>query len=124
VGREIAAEAGRALKRVSLELGGKAPSIIAADAVIDAVIEGNLMSGLLDSGQVCAAATRYYVDRARADEFAEKMAHVAASMKLGPGLDASAQLGPVVSLEHLEQIDRYVGIGKPEGAQPPLRPAS
>lgn len=73
VGREIAAEAGRALKKVSLELGGKAPSIIAADADLDAVVEGNLMSGLLNSGQVCAAATRFYVDRVRADEFAEKL---------------------------------------------------
>ncbi|NKQ51461.1 aldehyde dehydrogenase [Amycolatopsis sp. K13G38] len=117
VGREIAAEAGRALKKVSLELGGKAPSIIAADADIDAVIEGNLMSGLLNSGQVCAAATRFYVDRERSDEFAEKMAGAAGSMTLGSGLDETAQLGPVVSLEQLEQIDSYVRIGKEEGAQ-------
>ncbi|MFC7343841.1 aldehyde dehydrogenase family protein [Saccharopolyspora griseoalba] len=116
VGREIAAEAGRALKKVSLELGGKAPSIIAADADIDAVVEGNLMSGLLNSGQVCAAATRFYVDSSRADEFAEKMAGAAGSMKLGPGLDESTQLGPVASLEQLEQIDRYVDIGRSEGA--------
>ncbi|PXY22737.1 aldehyde dehydrogenase family protein [Prauserella muralis] len=117
VGREIAAEAGRALKRVSLELGGKAPSIIAADADLDAVVEGNLMSGLLNSGQVCAAATRFYVDRRRADEFAEKMAGAADSMTLGSGLDENTQLGPVVSREQLEQIDHYVGIGKAEGAQ-------
>jgi len=117
VGREIAAEAGRALKKVSLELGGKAPSIVAADADIDSVIEGNLMSGLLNSGQVCAAATRFYVDRKRSDEFAEKMAGAAGSMTLGSGLDETAQLGPVVSLEQLEQIDSYVGIGKAEGAQ-------
>ncbi|MEV4644528.1 aldehyde dehydrogenase family protein [Saccharopolyspora sp. NPDC049357] len=117
VGREIGAEAGRALKKVSLELGGKAPSIIAADADIDAVIEGNLMSGLLNSGQVCAAATRYYVDSSRADEFAEKMAGAAGSMQLGPGLDESTQLGPVASLEQLEQIQRYVDIGKSEGAR-------
>ncbi|MTD56597.1 aldehyde dehydrogenase family protein [Amycolatopsis sp. RM579] len=117
VGREIAAEAGRALKTVSLELGGKAPSVIAADADLDTVLEGNLMSGLLNSGQVCAAATRFYVDRARADEFAEKMASAAGAMTLGPGLDPGTQLGPLVSLEHLEQVDEYVRIGQADGGQ-------
>ncbi|GAA1656416.1 aldehyde dehydrogenase DhaS [Fodinicola feengrottensis] len=116
VGREIASEAGRALKKVSLELGGKAPSIIDADADLDEAIEGNLMSGLLNSGQVCAAATRFYVDRKRADEFASKVAAIAGSMKLGSGLDETSQLGPLVSLEQLEQVDRYVQIGRSEGA--------
>jgi aldehyde dehydrogenase (NAD+)/betaine-aldehyde dehydrogenase len=117
VGREIASEAGRALKRVSLELGGKAPSIIAADADLEAAIAGNLMSGLLNSGQVCAAATRFYVDRKRSEEFAGKLAAAAGSMKLGSGLDETSQLGPLVSLEQLEQVDRYVQIGRDEGAE-------
>ncbi|MFJ6893219.1 aldehyde dehydrogenase family protein [Streptomyces hokutonensis] len=117
VGREIAADAGRALKRVSLELGGKAPSIIAADADIDAVIVGNLMAGLGNSGQACAAAARFYVDRSRADEFATKAASAASGMRLGPGLDPSTRLGPLTSLEHLEKVDAYVRIGEAEGAQ-------
>ncbi|MDR7304086.1 aldehyde dehydrogenase family protein [Haloactinomyces albus] len=117
VGREISAEAGRSLKRVSLELGGKAPSIIAADVDIDAVVEGNLMGGLLNSGQVCAAYTRFYVDSKRADEFAEKLSGAASSMKLGSGLDEATQLGPLVSAEQVEQVDRYVGVGRNEGAQ-------
>lgn len=117
VGREIGAEAGRSLKRVSLELGGKAPSIIAADADIDAVIEGNLTGGLLNSGQVCAAYTRFYVDSSRADEFAEKLGGAAAEMRLGPGLEESTQVGPLVSAEQVEQVDRYVGLGRSEGAQ-------
>ena len=74
VGRQIGAVAGRALKRVSLELGGKAPSILAPDADIDAVIQANLMGGVLNSGQVCAAYTRFYVPRRRAAEFAGKLA--------------------------------------------------
>jgi acyl-CoA reductase-like NAD-dependent aldehyde dehydrogenase len=117
VGREIAAVCGRDLKKVSLELGGKAPSIIAADADVDAVIEGNLTSGLFNSGQVCAAATRFYVQRSRADEFSGKLAVAAESMRLGPGLNADTQLGPVVSAQHLDHIDRYVSIGRDEGAQ-------
>ncbi|RNL86740.1 aldehyde dehydrogenase family protein [Halostreptopolyspora alba] len=117
VGREIAAEAGRALKRVSLELGGKAPSIIAADADLDAAVQGNIMGGLLNSGQVCAAYTRFYVDAERHDEFTEKLAGAAASMKLGPGLNEDTQMGPLVSGEHLAQVERYVDLGKAEGAE-------
>jgi aldehyde dehydrogenase (NAD+)/betaine-aldehyde dehydrogenase len=116
VGREIAAEAGRALKRVSLELGGKAPSIITADADVDSVIQGNLLGGVFNSGQMCAACTRFYVDRKRADEFAEKLAGAASGMKLGSGLDAGTHLGPLVSAEHLARVDGYVTIGKREGA--------
>ncbi|MGI5132505.1 aldehyde dehydrogenase family protein [Pseudonocardia sp. CA-107938] len=117
VGREIAAEAGRALKKVSLELGGKAPSIIAADADIDAAVAGNLMGGLLNSGQVCAAYTRFYVDARRADEFSEKLAAAARSMTIGNGLDAATQLGPLVTPEQVDRVDAYVRIGKAEGAQ-------
>jgi aldehyde dehydrogenase (NAD+)/betaine-aldehyde dehydrogenase len=117
VGREIAVEAGRALKKVSLELGGKAPSIITADADIDAAVEGNLMGGLLNSGQVCAAYTRFYVDARRADEFSEKLAAAARSMTLGNGLDAATQLGPLVTPEQVDRVDAYVRIGQDEGAQ-------
>ena len=117
VGREIAAEAGRSLKRCSLELGGKAPSIVAADADVDSVLEGNVLGGLLNSGQVCAAYTRFYVDRRRSDEFAEKLAAAAGSMRLGRGLDENTQLGPLVSGEQVEQVQRYVDLGRQEGAE-------
>ncbi|GLZ06793.1 putative aldehyde dehydrogenase DhaS [Actinomadura sp. NBRC 104412] len=117
VGREIAAEAGRSLKRVSLELGGKAPSIITADADVDAIIAGNLMGGVFNSGQMCAALSRYYVDRRRADEFTEKLAGAASGMRLGPGLDPATNLGPLVSEEQLERVDGYVRLGKEEGAE-------
>jgi aldehyde dehydrogenase (NAD+)/betaine-aldehyde dehydrogenase len=117
VGREIAAEAGRALKRVSLELGGKAPSIITADADVDAIVQGNLLGGVFNSGQMCAALSRYYVDRKRADEFTEKLAGAASGMKLGPGLEQGTMLGPLVSAEQLERVDGYVRIGKEEGAE-------
>ncbi|GAB3719328.1 aldehyde dehydrogenase family protein [Nocardiopsis oceani] len=112
VGREIAAKAGRDLKHVSLELGGKAPSIITADADIDAAVQGNLMGGLLNSGQVCAAYTRFFVDAARHDEFAEKLAAGAASMRLGHGLSENTDLGPVVSAEQRDQAEQYVSIGR------------
>ncbi|MFD7999549.1 aldehyde dehydrogenase family protein [Streptomyces mirabilis] len=117
VGREIGAECGRTLKKVSLELGGKAPSIIAADADIDAAVQGNLLGGLLNSGQVCAAYTRFYVDGKRHDEFAEKLAGAAGSLRLGNGLDPEVHLGPLVSAEQVEQTARYVALGEDEGAE-------
>jgi aldehyde dehydrogenase (NAD+)/betaine-aldehyde dehydrogenase len=116
VGREIAAQAGRDLKHVSLELGGKAPSIITSDADIDAAVAGNLMGGLLNSGQVCAAYTRFFVDSARHDEFAEKLAAGAAAMKLGHGLAEGTQMGPVVSAEQRDRAENYVRVGQEEGA--------
>jgi acyl-CoA reductase-like NAD-dependent aldehyde dehydrogenase len=105
------------LKRVSLELGGKAPSIIARDADIDAAVMGNLQGGLLNSGQVCAAYTRLFVDRARVDEFTEKLAAAAASLPLGPGIDPATVIGPLVSPEHLQRVDGLVRAGIAEGAQ-------
>ncbi len=117
VGRDIATEAGRRLARVSLELGGKAPSIVTPDVDIDAILEGNLMGGLLNCGQVCAAYTRFYVDHKRADEFAEKIGAIASTMQLGHGLDPTTQLGPLVSAEQLERVDRYVQAGSSEGAR-------
>ncbi|TDD77869.1 aldehyde dehydrogenase family protein, partial [Actinomadura rubrisoli] len=117
VGREIVRGSAGNLKRVTLELGGKAPSVIARDADIDKAVAGNLQGALLNSGQVCAAYTRLYVDRRRADEFTEKLATAAASLRLGPGLDPETQIGPLVSLEHLERVDSYVRTGKTEGAE-------
>ncbi|PXY18814.1 aldehyde dehydrogenase family protein [Prauserella muralis] len=116
-GREIGAGAGRALKRLSLELGGKTPSIVTADADIDAAVAGNLIGGTVNSGQVCAACSRLYVDHRRADEFVDKLARAARSLKLGPGTDPDTQLGPLVSQEHLERVDSLVRSGVTEGAE-------
>ncbi|NYE94750.1 aldehyde dehydrogenase (NAD+) [Psychromicrobium silvestre] len=118
VGKLIAkASAESNLKRLTLELGGKAPSIIAADADIDAAVAGNLAGGLLNSGQVCAAYTRFYVDKKREQEFVEKLARGVSGMKLGSGLDAGTELGPLVSEKHLGHVQRLVETGRKEGAE-------
>ncbi|BCB76600.1 aldehyde dehydrogenase DhaS [Phytohabitans flavus] len=117
VGRHIAAAAAGNLKRVTLELGGKAPSIIARDANIDAAVAGNLQGAFFNSGQVCGALTRFYVDEKRADEFAEKFAAGAKAMRLGRGLDEGTDLGPLVSPEQLESVSDYVRGAVSEGAQ-------
>ena len=116
VGREIVRASAGNLKKVSLELGGKTPSVILDDADIDAAVGGNLQGAFFNAGQVCVAYARFYVDSKRADEFAEKAGAAAAGMKLGPGMDESTEMGPLVSEEHLKKVDSYVKIGQKEGA--------
>jgi aldehyde dehydrogenase (NAD+)/betaine-aldehyde dehydrogenase len=117
VGKLIVAAAAGNLKRVSLELGGKAPSIVARDADIDAAVAGNLQGALLNSGQVCAAYTRFYVDERRVDEFTEKIAAAAASLPLGPGLAPETVMGPLVSQEQVDRVAHYVRLGVEQGAE-------
>ena len=117
VGKAIVRASAGNLKRVALELGGKAPSVIAKDADIDAAVTGNLQAALLNSGQVCAAYTRFYVDSARVDEFTGKIAAAASSLPIGPGLDSGTVVGPLVSPEHLDRVAHYVDLGVREGAQ-------
>jgi acyl-CoA reductase-like NAD-dependent aldehyde dehydrogenase len=102
---------------VSLELGGKAPAVVLADADIDAAVAGCLQGALLNSGQVCAAYTRFYVARSRVQEFAEKTVRAAERLRLGPGIEPETNVGPLVSEEHLERVDGYVRDGLREGAE-------
>ncbi|MEH1013148.1 aldehyde dehydrogenase family protein [Micromonospora sp. CPCC 206060] len=116
VGREVGRVCGEQLKRVTLELGGKAPVIVAGDADLDAAAAGCLRGGLVNSGQACTAYTRLYVQRARAEEFADTLARMAGAVRLGPGLAPDSQLGPLVSAEHLRRVDDLVRTGTAEGA--------
>ncbi|MFJ4656985.1 aldehyde dehydrogenase family protein [Nocardia sp. NPDC088792] len=105
------------LKRLTLELGGKAPSVIAADADIDGAVAGNLAGATMNSGQVCAAYTRFYVDHKREAEFVDKLAQGLAGLRLGAGLDESTDLGPLVSQKHLGHVERLVAVGRGQGAE-------
>lgn len=105
------------LKRLTLELGGKAPSIIAKDANIDAAVGGNLAGATLNTGQVCAAYTRFYVDKKREQEFVDKMAAGLGSMTIGSGAEETTQLGPLVSEKHLGHVERMVASGRDQGAE-------
>jgi acyl-CoA reductase-like NAD-dependent aldehyde dehydrogenase len=117
VGKAIVRASAGNLKRVALELGGKAPSVIAKDADIDAAVTGNLQAALLNSGQVCAAYTRFYVDSARVEEFTDKIATAASGLRIGPGLEPATVVGPLVSPEQLERVHHYVNVGVQEGAE-------
>lgn len=115
VGREIVRASAGNLKRLTLELGGKSPSIITADVDIDAAVRGNVAGAMFNSGQVCAAYARLYVDRRRVAEFTEKFAVAAAGMRLGRGMDPDSQMGPLISEAHLGRVDGYVRTAVAEG---------
>ncbi|HTG19776.1 MAG TPA: aldehyde dehydrogenase family protein, partial [Reyranella sp.] len=113
----IQASAGN-LKRVSLELGGKSPDIVFADADLDAAVPGASMAVFANSGQICSAGTRLFVERKVYDEFTEKVAAYGRSLKVGDGRDPEVQVGPLVSAEQLERVTGYLAIGQKEGAKP------
>ena len=93
VGREIGAKAGRALKRVTLELGGKSPNIILPDADVQAAVSGSYQAIYFNSGQACNAGSRLFVPRERFDEVVGALAERAAATRLGAGLDPSDAVG-------------------------------
>jgi acyl-CoA reductase-like NAD-dependent aldehyde dehydrogenase len=117
VGREIGAKAGRALKRVTLELGGKSPNIILPDADIEAAVKGSFQAIYFNSGQACNAGSRLFVPAERFDEVMSGLAAAAAAAQLGPGLDPGTQLGPLVSAEQHERVMGYIEAGRAEGAE-------
>jgi aldehyde dehydrogenase (NAD+) len=116
VGREIAAYCGRNGKRVHLELGGKNAIIVLDDADLDLAIDGAVWSAFGTSGQRCTAASRMIVqDRVR-EEFTDRLVTRANGLRLGNGLEATTDVGPVVNTESLAKITRYMDIGRDEGA--------
>jgi acyl-CoA reductase-like NAD-dependent aldehyde dehydrogenase len=117
VGREIGAQAGRALKRVTLELGGKSPNVILPDADLERAIKGSLLAIYFNTGQACNAGSRLFVPRERFDEVVERLAASAARMRPGPGLDPEANLGPLVSDEQRRRVLGYIEAGRAEGAE-------
>src|SRR3984885_14273177 len=117
VGREIGSKAGKALKRVTLELGGKSPNIILPDADLDAAIKGSFQAIYFNTGQACNAGSRLFVPAERFDEVMGALAEAAGAARLGPGLDPSTQLGPVVSAEQHERVMGYIDAGGSEGAE-------
>jgi aldehyde dehydrogenase (NAD+) len=117
VGREIGAKAGRALKRVTLELGGKSPNIILPDADLAAAIKGSYQAIYYNTGQACNAGSRLFVHRDHYDHVVAALAEAAGKARLGPGLDPGTQLGPLISAEQEERVRGYIASGKAEGAE-------
>ncbi|MGH7903105.1 MAG: aldehyde dehydrogenase family protein [Candidatus Dormibacteraceae bacterium] len=117
VGRKIVQASAGNLKRVSLELGGKSPNIIFADADFDRAASGAFQAIFFNQGQNCVAGSRLYVHEKSYERVLESLTEVAEGLVLGPGVDAMTQMGPLVSQEHLDRVMGYVEAGQREGAR-------
>ncbi|MBX9691093.1 MAG: aldehyde dehydrogenase family protein, partial [Cyanobacteria bacterium] len=107
----------KTLKRVSLELGGKAPNVVFADADLDAAVKGAIRGIFFNQGQVCCAGSRLFVEKKVHDEFMSKLLDRVGKMKQGNGLQEDTAIGPQVSKEQQERCFNYIDIAKKEGAQ-------
>ncbi len=117
VGKLIVKAASGNLKKVSLELGGKSPNIVLADADLDAAIAGSANAIFFNSGQVCVAGSRLYADRKIFDKVVDGISSFAKNIKVAAGNDPAAQMGPLVSTTQLERVTAYIKAGKDEGAR-------
>jgi acyl-CoA reductase-like NAD-dependent aldehyde dehydrogenase len=115
VGREIGASAGRALKRVSLELGGKSPTVLFDDCDLDAAVASAVTGIFLNSGQVCSAGSRLLVQEKIYDEVVLRLSTLAKAMKVGGAFDEGVEMGPVVSAAQYDKVRSYITAGAAEG---------
>ncbi|MED1953497.1 aldehyde dehydrogenase family protein [Brevibacillus centrosporus] len=115
-GRLIMQAASKHLKPVTLELGGKSPNIVFADAELDDAVNGALFGIYFAQGQVCAAGSRLFVQDSVYDRFLDAFSKKAQTIRVGNPLDPSTQMGPQVSMAQLERIEHYVEKGLEEGA--------
>lgn len=112
----IRASAGN-IKRLSLELGGKSPDIVFADADLDAAVAGAAMAVFSNTGQICSAGTRLFVEKSVYEEFTQRVAEFGKTLKVGNGMNPETQIGPVVSSGQLERVLGYLEVGQKEGAK-------
>jgi aldehyde dehydrogenase (NAD+) len=117
VGRSINRACADSFKRVSLEMGGKNAIIILEDADLELALEGVLWGAFGTTGQRCTATSRVIVDRQVMRPFLERLVARAQQLKLGDGLDGSVEVGPLINENQLTTVDKYVQIGKDEGAR-------
>jgi len=117
VGKLITRAAAVNLKRVSLELGGKSPNIIFADADLDKAVAGSVAGFCVLSGQICIAGSRIFVQEQIYDEVVERLAAFTAHFKLGDPFDLSTTMGPVASHEQFQRVTSYFDVAKTDGAR-------
>jgi aldehyde dehydrogenase (NAD+) len=116
-GQKIIRASANNIKRVQLELGGKSPDIVFADADLGKAVPGAAMAVYANTGQICFAGTRLFVQRSIQEEFLERLKVFTKTLKIGPGIDPSTQLGPLVNKKQLERVTGYLDIGSNEGAR-------
>src|SRR5437868_7908704 len=116
-GRKVAETCAPLFKKVSLELGGKNPNIIFADADLDAAIAGSLRSSFANQGQICLCGSRVFVERSAYNEFVERFTENASQLKMGDPLDEDTDQGAIASKTQLEKIKFYVDLAQKEGGK-------
>ena len=116
VGKQIMIAAAGNLKKVSLELGGKSPNIIFADADFETAVDHALFGIFFGAGQVCSAGSRILVEASIYDKFVNRMVERASQIKVGPGNDPTSEMGAITSQKQLDTILKYIEIGQAEGA--------
>jgi phenylacetaldehyde dehydrogenase len=117
VGKLIVRASAGNLKKVSLELGGKSPNIVFADADLDTAIAGSANAIFFNHGQCCTAGARLFVHTSVFDRVVSGVAEAAKQIKVGPGLDPATNMGPLVSQEQLDRVCGYLDVGVKEGAK-------
>ncbi|WP_026552812.1 aldehyde dehydrogenase family protein [Arthrobacter sp. H20] len=116
-GKRIAAAASATVKKVALELGGKNPNVVFADADFDAALDNALNAAFVHSGQVCSAGARLIVEEPIAERFVDELVRRAQLIRLGGPFDQGAETGPLISAAHRDKVTSYVDKGVAEGAR-------
>lgn len=116
-GRAVGHAAVEGMKRFTLELGGKNPAVVLRDADLDRVVPGLMAGGFLNAGQVCAAASRVFVEEPLFDDLCDALTGAVAGMKAGPGMDPEASINPLASAMHQEKVKRFVAQAEERGAE-------
>ena len=115
-GRKIMAAASATVKKVALELGGKNPNVVFADADLETALDYALTAVFLDSGQVCSAGARLIVEDTIHEQFVAELVRRAERIRLGGPFDEKAETGPLISAEHREKVEKYVADAIEDGA--------
>jgi succinate-semialdehyde dehydrogenase / glutarate-semialdehyde dehydrogenase len=116
IGRELMRQSADTIKKLSLELGGNAPFLVFDDADVDAAVAGAIASKYRNSGQTCVCTNRMYVQAGVYDEFVGKLAAAAANLKVGSGLDAGTEQGPLIDMNAVAKVEEHVADALAKGA--------
>jgi betaine-aldehyde dehydrogenase len=116
-GKRVMADAAGTLKKVSLELGGKSPLIVFADADLDNAVKAAMMANFYTQGEVCSNGTRVFVERAIHNQFIDALVARTERMKVGDPLDPATDVGALISAEHRAKVESYIAAGKEAGAR-------
>lgn len=116
-GKRVMADAAGTLKQVTMELGGKSPLIVFADSDIDEAVSAAMLANFYSQGEICTNGTRVFVEASIQETFLERLAERTQRLRLGDPLGPDTQVGPLISAEHRDVVQRYIDAGQREGAR-------